>query len=78
MPRRGSSPDGTCESSEEYRKEDVNAYQAFRYSADEHDTCAKTFSFPIYGNGCRTIPERGASAGMQDGLDLITATGLAS
>ena len=52
---------------------DPNAYQAFFYSADDHDTSAKTFSFPIYGNGSRTIPERGAAAGMQDGIDLITA-----
>jgi uncharacterized protein (DUF1800 family) len=56
------------ESSGEYRKEDVNAYQAFKYNPDEHDTSAKTFSFPIYGNGSRTIPERSASTGMQDGL----------
>ena len=61
------------ESSEAYRKEDANAYQAFKYNADEHDTGAKTFSFPIYGNGSRTIPERSASTGMQDGIDLITA-----
>ena len=52
---------------------DPNAYQAFFFSADDHDTSAKTFSFPIYGNGSRTIPERGAAAGMQDGIDLITA-----
>ena len=31
------------------------------------------FRFPIYANGSRTIPERGAAAGMQDGVDLITA-----
>jgi len=52
---------------------DPNTFMAFRYSADNHDTSAKTFSFPIYSNGSRTIPERGASAGMQDGVDLITA-----
>ena len=34
---------------------------------------AKTFSFPIYSDGSRTIPSRAASAGMQDGLDLINA-----
>lgn len=58
--------------SEGYAKNDPNAYQAFGYSADDHDTGAKTFSFPI-ANGSRTIPERGAAAGMQDGIDLITA-----
>jgi uncharacterized protein (DUF1800 family) len=59
--------------SESYSKDDPNAYQAFGYSADDHDTGAKTFSFPIYGNGSPTIPERGSSAGVQDGIDLITA-----
>jgi uncharacterized protein (DUF1800 family) len=59
--------------SEAYSDNDPNAYQAFVYSADDHDTSAKTFSFPIYANGSRTIPERGAAAGMQDGIDLITA-----
>jgi len=46
---------------------------AFIYRADQHETSAKTFSFPIYGDGGRTIPARSASAGEQDGLDLITA-----
>src|SRR5687767_6426313 len=60
----------------DYRQDeygDLNAYQEFVYNADEHDTGEKTFSFPIYDNGSRTIPERSESAGMQDGLDLITA-----
>src|SRR6185503_16141278 len=61
------------ETSETGRKDDPNSYQAFRFNADEHDTSAKTFSFPIYGDGSRTIPERGAATGMQDGIDLITA-----
>jgi uncharacterized protein (DUF1800 family) len=59
--------------SEGYGGSDINAYQEFVYNADEHETSAKTFSFPIYGNGSRTIPERSGSAGMQDGLDLINA-----
>ena len=54
-------------------REDINAYQEFVYNADEHDISAKTFSFPIYSNGDRTIPTRGVSQGMQDGIDLITA-----
>jgi uncharacterized protein (DUF1800 family) len=61
--------------STDYTKDDygdINAYQEFVYNADEHDTGAKTFSFPI-ANGSRTIPERSTSAGMQDGVDLITA-----
>jgi uncharacterized protein (DUF1800 family) len=46
---------------------------SFVYNANQHDTTAKTFSFPIYPNGGSTIPARSASAGMQDGLDLINA-----
>ena len=52
---------------------DVNTAFAFQYRADQHDTSAKTFSFPVYPNGSQTIPARSASAGMQDGLDLISA-----
>jgi uncharacterized protein (DUF1800 family) len=46
---------------------------SFNYRADQHETAAKTFSFPIYSDGSRTIPSRSASAGEQDGLDLINA-----
>ena len=56
-----------------YRRDDPNAFQAFHYSADDHDSGAKTFSFSIYSNGSRTIPERASADGMQDGVDLITA-----
>ena len=56
-----------------YRRDDMNAYQEFVYNADEHETSDKTFSFPIYSNGSRTIPSRSESAGAQDGADLITA-----
>ena len=59
--------------SEGYSRNDMNAYQEFIYDAEEHDTTAKTFSFPIFSDGSRTIPERSASAGIQDGVDLITA-----
>ena len=62
--------------SDDYRKDeygDLNAYQEFVYNADQHETSEKTFSFPIYSNGSRTIPARSESAGMQDGLDLINA-----
>ena len=52
---------------------DLNAYQEFAFNADKHDTSAKTFSFPIYGNGSRTIAAGGESNGMQDGVDLLTA-----
>jgi uncharacterized protein (DUF1800 family) len=62
--------------SDNYRQDeygDLNAYQEFFYNADEHETSAKTFSFPIYSDGSKTIPARSTSAGMQDGFDLITA-----
>jgi uncharacterized protein (DUF1800 family) len=48
-------------------------YYNFFYNANQHDTTAKTFTFPIYPNGERTIPARSAAAGMQDGIDLIDA-----
>jgi uncharacterized protein (DUF1800 family) len=65
--------------SDNYRKDeygDLNAYQEFVYDADQHETNPKTFSFPIYADGGRTIPSRGPSEGIQDGLDLITALAL--
>jgi uncharacterized protein (DUF1800 family) len=46
---------------------------SFVYRANQHDTSAKTFSFPIYAGGGSTIASRSASSGMQDGLDLIAA-----
>src|SRR5215831_10058360 len=50
----------------------TSAY-SFVYNAGSHETAAKTFSFPIYSDGTTTIPSRAASAGMQDGVDLINA-----
>src|SRR5712671_420412 len=52
---------------------DGNNLYSFIYNANNHETAAKTFSFPIYSVGGTTIPSRAASAGMQDGLDLINA-----
>ena len=45
----------------------------FFYNAGQHDTSAKTFSFPIYPDGSKTIAARPAASGMQDGLDFIAA-----
>jgi len=56
-----------------YSRNDMNSYQEFVYNADEHETSAKTFSFPIYRGGNHTIQARSESAGIQDGMDLITA-----
>jgi uncharacterized protein (DUF1800 family) len=52
---------------------DPQGFYQFFYNPAQHDTNAKTFSFPIYADGSKTIPARAASGGMQDGLDLIAA-----
>ena len=48
-------------------------HYAFSYVANNHETAAKDFTFAIYPDGRKTIPARAASAGMQDGIDLIDA-----
>lgn len=55
------------------RNDDPDTYYEFFYNPNQHDTTAKTFTFPIYGNGGRTIPARAAADGMQDGVDFISA-----
>jgi uncharacterized protein (DUF1800 family) len=45
----------------------------FVYNASQHETAAKTFSFAVYPDGSKTIQARSADAGIQDGIDLITA-----
>ena len=45
----------------------------FAYVANQHDTGDKTFSFPIYPDGGKTIKARAAADGQQDGLDFIEA-----
>jgi len=52
---------------------DRDSYYEFFFNANQHDTSAKTFTFPIYRGGGSTIPARAASDGMQDGIDFITA-----
>jgi uncharacterized protein (DUF1800 family) len=52
---------------------DPGAHYEFVYNAAQHDTAAKTFSFPIYANGSNTIAARSAANGMQDGIDFIDA-----
>jgi uncharacterized protein (DUF1800 family) len=51
----------------------ANGLQAFAFLPAQHDLEPKTFSFPIYTDGSKTIPGRAASQGMQDGMDLIAA-----
>jgi uncharacterized protein (DUF1800 family) len=48
-------------------------YYEFAYIPGNHDNAPKTFTFPIYRDGTTTIPTRAPSAGMQDGIDFITA-----
>src|SRR5262245_42153782 len=50
--------------------EQAAGYQEFVYRSAEHDTTAKTFTFPING-GSNTIPARSAGAGLQDGIELL-------
>ena len=52
---------------------DPATYYEFFYNQNQHDLTAKTFTFPIYRDGGRTIPARAAADGMQDGFDLLTA-----
>jgi len=52
---------------------DAGRRLAFAYLPNQHDTGEKTFSFPIYPDGGRTIPSRPAADGAQDGLDFIDA-----
>ena len=71
MQARACSPDGTFSASATGAKR--RAFYPFFFNAAQHDTNAKTFSFPIYANGSKTIPARAMSDGMQDGFDLLTA-----
>src|SRR5439155_9888760 len=50
---------------------DPAQHYEFSYVAGQHETAAKTFSFPIYPDGNKTIPARSAADGMQDGIDFI-------
>ncbi len=47
----------------------TTGYYQFNYAANQHDTAAKDFSFPIYPDGNRRIPARSDAQGMQDGID---------
>jgi uncharacterized protein (DUF1800 family) len=52
---------------------DGSQHYEFVYNPAQHETTEKTFSFPIFPGGSKTIPARSAADGMQDGLDLIEA-----
>ena len=68
MPPRASSPAGTCRGR---RAADGRSTTSSSTTPSQHDTAAKTFSFPIYPDGSTTIPARSAADGMQDGIDFI-------
>jgi uncharacterized protein (DUF1800 family) len=55
------------------RTANAAARRDFVYLPNQHDTSEKTFTFPIYSDGGKTIPARPAADGMQDGIDFITA-----
>ena len=52
---------------------DPGSRLVYNYVANQHETTEKSFSFPIYRDGNKTIPARAAADGQQDGLDLINA-----
>jgi uncharacterized protein (DUF1800 family) len=52
---------------------DGTGYYEFAFRPAQHDAEDKTFTFAIYRDGSRTIAGRSGDAGMQDGVDLITA-----
>jgi uncharacterized protein (DUF1800 family) len=49
----------------------TNTVLQYIYNPGQHETTAKTFSFPVYGDGAKTIPARSAANGAQDGEDFI-------
>jgi uncharacterized protein (DUF1800 family) len=55
------------------RGNDNDTYYEYVYIPGNHETAAKTFTFPIYAGGNNTIPARTAAQGEQDGIDFITA-----
>jgi len=55
------------------KNSDPATYWEFFYNPNQHDTTAKTFTFPIHGDGGGTIQSRAAADGMQDGIELINA-----
>jgi len=55
------------------RASTTGSWYSFRYVPGDHDPTAKTFTFPIYPDGGKTIPARPAAQGEQDGLDLVLA-----
>jgi len=55
------------------RNDDSQSYYEYAYIPANHEVTEKTFTFPIYSDGRKTIPARAAADGEQDGVDFITA-----
>jgi uncharacterized protein (DUF1800 family) len=55
------------------RGNDNDTYYEYVFIPNNHESTAKTFTFPIYSTGSKTIPARAAADGEQDGIDFITA-----
>ncbi|MBM3779281.1 MAG: DUF1800 domain-containing protein [Acidimicrobiia bacterium] len=54
-------------------RDPATGYYEYVFNSGQHDTAAKTFTFPVYPDGNRTIPARSGAAGEQDGVDFINA-----
>ena len=52
---------------------DSASYYETVYNANNHDGTEKVFTFPVYGNGSRSIPARSTADGAQDVADFLTA-----
>ena len=52
---------------------DPTGYYEFFFNPNQHDTSAKSFTFPIYRDGGKTIPARAAADGLRDGMDFVAA-----
>ena len=53
---------------------DPNSSFAFVFNAAQHETSAKTFSFPVYPDGTSTIPARAASGEVQKAYSASVMT----
>ena len=69
MRARACSRAGTCSASA--RRGIQRGFFQFFFNAAQHDTNAKTFTFPIYPTARRPFRRERLRTGMQDGLDLL-------
>src|SRR4029079_11256106 len=55
------------------RASTTGSWYSYRFVPGDHAPTAKTFTFPIYPDGGKTIPARAAAQGEQDAADFIFA-----